>query len=39
MLQVIFEGVIGSNNLEDIAIDDISVLDGACPNTCKRQLI
>lgn len=31
--QVVFEGIIGSSYLGDTAIDDITVADGACPDT------
>ncbi|XP_025085528.1 MAM and LDL-receptor class A domain-containing protein 1-like [Pomacea canaliculata] len=31
--QVVFEGVIGSSYLGDIAIDDITVANGPCPDT------
>ncbi|XP_066937101.1 MAM and LDL-receptor class A domain-containing protein 1-like [Macrobrachium rosenbergii] len=30
--KIVFEGVIGNNNLGDIAIDDISIVQGACPS-------
>ena len=33
-LQIVFEGVVGENNLGDIAIDDITVIQGACPSEC-----
>ncbi|XP_071534110.1 MAM and LDL-receptor class A domain-containing protein 1-like [Panulirus ornatus] len=29
---IVFEGVVGNNNLGDIAIDDISIVQGACPS-------
>ncbi|XP_063609951.1 MAM and LDL-receptor class A domain-containing protein 1-like [Penaeus indicus] len=30
--KIVFEGVVGANNLGDIAIDDISIIQGACPS-------
>ena len=30
--QIVFEGQVGANNLGDIAIDDISIIQGACPS-------
>lgn len=30
-MQIVFESVIGSGFKGDIAIDDITILDGACP--------
>ncbi|CAL4111317.1 unnamed protein product, partial [Meganyctiphanes norvegica] len=30
--KIVFQAVVGSNNLGDIAIDDISVVQGACPS-------
>lgn len=32
VFQVVFQGEVGANNLGDIAIDDISVVQGACPS-------
>lgn len=32
LLQIVFEGEVGANNLGDIAIDDISIIQGACPS-------
>ena len=29
--QVIFEGITGTSYTGDIAIDDVEILDGACP--------
>ena len=31
-LQIVFEGEVGANNLGDIAIDDITIIQGACPS-------
>lgn len=30
-LQVIFEGITGTSFTGDIAIDDVEIMDGACP--------
>lgn len=30
-LQVIFEGITGTSYTGDIAIDDVEIMDGACP--------
>ncbi|KAK7075223.1 hypothetical protein SK128_016275 [Halocaridina rubra] len=30
--KIVFEGEVGNNNLGDIAIDDISIVQGACPS-------
>ncbi|XP_045139382.1 MAM and LDL-receptor class A domain-containing protein 1-like isoform X3 [Portunus trituberculatus] len=30
--KIVFEGQVGANNLGDIAIDDISIIQGACPS-------
>lgn len=31
VLQVIFEGITGTSFTGDIAIDDVEIMDGACP--------
>ena len=31
VLQVIFEGITGTSYTGDIAIDDVEIMDGACP--------
>lgn len=38
-LQVVFEGVIGSSYFSDIAIDDVSIVPGACatPGSCNFE--
>ena len=33
--QIVFEGQVGANNLGDIAIDDISIIQGACPSESR----
>lgn len=39
VFQVVFQGEVGANNLGDIAIDDISVVQGACPSKYTTLLL
>lgn len=34
LLQIVFEGTVGVSYLGDIAIDDVSLMDGPCPHLC-----
>ena len=38
LLQVVFEGVIGNGYQGDIAIDDISVMNGKCSSPGKFHI-
>ncbi|XP_033095896.1 MAM and LDL-receptor class A domain-containing protein 1-like [Anneissia japonica] len=35
--QIVFEGIVGSNDKGDIALDDVRVIDGACLRNAQNQ--